>query len=796
MTRPSDWKIGLGPVFVYEWITSSRRWQFYAQRSLFVLVLLLALVSIWLNTNRTFYASTIRYLAVLGEGFFLAVIGTQLTLVLLAAPAATAGAICLDRARGTLTHMLMTDLSVAEIVLGKLASRLVPVLTMLACTLPVLEILTLLGGVDPTALLYGFAVTFGVAVLGCSLAMALSLWVGKTHEALLCTYAIWLLWLLAGPMTGMLASTIGWTWFTVPRSSEPYFLALAPYWWPGSVGWSDYLQFLGVTCSIAAVLVGVTMLRLRSLCMRESARRARPSRSPAHAFNIWRVLTAAIPWLTPSLDGNPVVWREWRRSRPSRWMILMMVVYGGLSLLFSILGMLWAGGQAGAVVNGFQVAVGLLLLSVTAATSLAEERARGSLDLLLSTPLSTRQIVAGKWLGGFRSVPLLAILPALLIWAEDYVAETGKWWLCPMMIAFVLCAGAAITSLGLAMATRISRVGRAIGLTLSVYVLVTIGWVALVSIMYGPPAQRLILASPMCFAVMTTMEAGMIRIHPMFGGGLFWVIFYALAAAALFLATLTSFDRRLGRIDDGASWLCLPSRLARVFTALYVGSSLCFALFMLIPASDPTFESFGSAVLFVVGLLLLAGRAAWPLAGDRLPGAAELQLAMRRAPVRLLLAKWASAGRLVPGMLILPLMVAFNDSSAYSVEWAPLLILLVFMFSVSLAAVSLGVVMFALFGRSAWSLVVTFVVWAIAISDWFTRGTNDAFGPDSMASAPTLPFSGVAKLCLWIHGNRWADWSVVVWALVASALYAVAAALLLLAALVTTSIRSRRDDQN
>jgi hypothetical protein len=86
-------------------------------------------------------------------------------------------------------------------------------------------------------------------------------------------------------------------------------------------------------------------------------------------------------------------------------------------------------------------------------------------------------------------------------------------------------------------------------------------------------------------------------------------------------------------------------------------------------------------------------------------------------------------------------------------------------------------------------------VWAIAISDWFTRGTNDAFGPDSKASAPTLPFSGVAKLCLWIHGNRWADWSVVVWALVASALYAVAAALLLLAAMVTTNIRSRRHNQ-
>ena len=34
---------------------------------------------------------------------------TQLALILLAAPAATAGAICQDKARGTLAHVMVTD---------------------------------------------------------------------------------------------------------------------------------------------------------------------------------------------------------------------------------------------------------------------------------------------------------------------------------------------------------------------------------------------------------------------------------------------------------------------------------------------------------------------------------------------------------------------------------------------------------------------------------------------------------------------------------------------------------------
>ena len=117
---------GPGPVFVYEWITSSRRWQAYAWRSLFVLGLMAALLVMGISRGPDVIVATtsvLRALAQLGEGFFVAVIGTQLTLVLLAAPAATAGAICLDRSRGTLTHLLVTDLTDREIVLGKLAAR-------------------------------------------------------------------------------------------------------------------------------------------------------------------------------------------------------------------------------------------------------------------------------------------------------------------------------------------------------------------------------------------------------------------------------------------------------------------------------------------------------------------------------------------------------------------------------------------------------------------------------------------------------------------------------------------------
>ena len=40
---------GLGPVFVYEWLTAARRWQMYAGRTAFVGLLLVGLVFVWIN---------------------------------------------------------------------------------------------------------------------------------------------------------------------------------------------------------------------------------------------------------------------------------------------------------------------------------------------------------------------------------------------------------------------------------------------------------------------------------------------------------------------------------------------------------------------------------------------------------------------------------------------------------------------------------------------------------------------------------------------------------------------------
>ena len=97
--------------------------------------------------------------------------------------------------------MLGTDSTATEIVLGKLGAGLMPVVGLVACALPVISLGTMLGGMDPVVVGMVFLVSLAVAVLGlCAFALAVSVWVTKTHEVLMAVYAFWTLAVLLYPL--------------------------------------------------------------------------------------------------------------------------------------------------------------------------------------------------------------------------------------------------------------------------------------------------------------------------------------------------------------------------------------------------------------------------------------------------------------------------------------------------------------------------------------------------------------------------------------------------------------------
>ena len=320
-------RFGPGPVFVHESIVATRRWQLYALRSLFVLGLLAALALAWLSVQSQYGKAggnlPIRGLAAMG----------QFVLHRHRQRAARAGADhrsgCDGRhdlpgsRRGTLTHMLVTELTSAEIVLGKLAARLAPVVALVAATMPVLALAGLLGGVVIEAIVALTLMTLVLAIFGCTLALAISVRASKTHEVLMAVYGIepsgcWaLIWFILEE-TGLIRAVPDWLW-----AVNPFRSGVGPY--SMAAGCQHAWELTVLLCGVLAFSAGLTAYARCSGCGPMS-----PA-GPAQETNWFSAGLAGstqrlAAWRPgPSLDDNPVLWREWRRGRPSR---LARIVWG------------------------------------------------------------------------------------------------------------------------------------------------------------------------------------------------------------------------------------------------------------------------------------------------------------------------------------------------------------------------------------------------------------------------------------------------------------------------------------
>jgi ABC-type transport system involved in multi-copper enzyme maturation permease subunit len=334
----------------------------------------------------------------------------------------------------------------------------------------------------------------------------------------------------------------------------------------------------------AAGLMFLAARRLRPVVLAQAHRPAKREKSGLAAK-----LVGYLPG--PPLDGNPVLWREWHRKRPSKWTGRFWTLYAVLSGLASLwvlariyvfpalgaestYGSMYGAAGAAALVNAWNVTIGLLLLSVSAATALAEERDRGSLDVILATPLPTGAIVWGKWLGAFAMVPRLAILPAWVCGGLAMFSGNGVAFL--LIVALVLAQAAAITSLGLLIATWVSRLGRAVAWSVTCYLGFAAGAaVVLLPLrylwwsMYGPGygdaddwRDGLMLSSPFNGVAALTEQAGSLwqnpwglispggRVELLYGWSLLWVLAYSALAVLLALLARASFDRKLGRVPE------------------------------------------------------------------------------------------------------------------------------------------------------------------------------------------------------------------------------------------------------
>jgi hypothetical protein len=149
--------------------------------------------------------------ASVGQAVFTVLLFLQVLLVVFLAPAATAGAISLEREKQTLDLLTATPVSTLGIVLGKLASALAFVGVLILASIPLTAVVFVFGGVGPEDVVRGYVVLLVTALGFGSVGIFLSSLTRRTQSATILTYLVVL----------VLTVGTGFTWFFWDQMAGP-----------------------------------------------------------------------------------------------------------------------------------------------------------------------------------------------------------------------------------------------------------------------------------------------------------------------------------------------------------------------------------------------------------------------------------------------------------------------------------------------------------------------------------------------------------------------------------------------
>src|SRR3990172_174873 len=224
-------------------MTAPRRLSFYALRCAFVAALFGLLLSCWQILVGSQRMENPGDLARFGGVVFHILATVQLAVAVPFAALLSAAAVSLEKDRKTLLLLLMTRLTSAELVLGKLLASLLIVLVVLVAALPLFMMTALLGGISYGQILRVFGVTVMATLAAGSLGCLVAFWREKTFQALAVTLLILVLWLLAWEVvaTGAVGQTMfGYSvrsWALAMSPWQAIQTAARPQWGDAIAGW-------------------------------------------------------------------------------------------------------------------------------------------------------------------------------------------------------------------------------------------------------------------------------------------------------------------------------------------------------------------------------------------------------------------------------------------------------------------------------------------------------------------------------------------------------------------------------
>ncbi|HEX3654367.1 MAG TPA: ABC transporter permease subunit [Pirellulales bacterium] len=425
----------LGPIFSLELVTCARRGRYYLLRILYALVLLFTLAVTYQTSQVRQPFAGIHGVANVARDFFEAFGVLQVLAILLLGPAMVAGTIAQERERRTIEYLFTSQLSNADIVLGKLAARLLNMAFLLTAGIPVLALAMLLGGIPPAAMLGVSLLTLETLVAVGSLSIAVSVGRRRTRDAVISAYLL-LAALLILPVLGfqLRYAQPGGFWATLAQwlagASEPVlklnpFAVLAEMNVRPPSGESLAMRLMKIFAGYAGFSAACLALAVGTVRRSYASSEGRGAGRRRLAWPAWRppVWNRALVW--KEMFVEPALGRLGWIGRIALAVLLAALFLGWLAALDNGLTKSY---QRRSFVQWTTMLVcclecfGLLMAAARAATSVTSEKERDCWVTLLSTPLSAAEILGGKLWGNLYAIRWVAA-GVLFFWTGTAVIE-------------------------------------------------------------------------------------------------------------------------------------------------------------------------------------------------------------------------------------------------------------------------------------------------------------------------------------------------------------------------------------
>jgi ABC-type transport system involved in multi-copper enzyme maturation permease subunit len=428
----------LGPVFRAELLRTARKRRYYSVRVIYGIVLLMIL---WLNYERLLDMAQIRGGKPLIADFaefalttFAWFAGVQLATILTLVPTLFGGVIADEKQRKTMHYLMASRLSSGEIVLDKLAARLLHVGVFILLGMPVMSLLTLFGGVAWDYVVGAYTATLSITFFAAALAVLISTFARRVGQAVLITYLLEIGWLIVPPVVDVVCQGLfpglyrwigpasDWVATTTPVSlllwTQPFyrmrFLGMRAGLPPAF--FDQFLWMMGLQCAL-----GMLFLLIASWQLRPTFRRQEESQPRVRWFS--RKLRRP-RWLgRPQCGTDAMLWKERHFARTDLFTKLVVLPATILLTVFVIisgdfdekvvrsLSSVWYRGYTAlspeptslnvwlTQISPLYIGLWLLAVAGASASGVTFEREQDTWDSLISTPLTGWEILRGKAVG-------------------------------------------------------------------------------------------------------------------------------------------------------------------------------------------------------------------------------------------------------------------------------------------------------------------------------------------------------------------------------------------------------------